>query len=358
MIAPIVVKNAPERKVFGPVLIPDEPDYDGDVVSAEKIEQIHDLFNEKYQNIDVQHSLQNVGKIYTSYIAPSEISYGEQKFPQGTWMMGVKVTDDKAWKLVEKGILTGFSIMAINPVIGNATKGEGGRTTLADLGNDWIVNAVSLVTDPAVPRAKFVAIKSSGEENIMQKIFKGLQGILQMITSSKAADVFEKTEEVQDVTPEEVQQLIQTALAPIMEQMTAIQEQLKPAEQSAPAGDVEKATEEKKPEDKVPAEEIPAEEKPAEDKSEEPAKAEVPAEQPKEEVPAEDKPAEEDPKKEDEVLKAQLEAALQKIAELETAQKSAYSKRLTGQDGIDNQVVKENKTVDRDAFGRKIKKAN
>lgn len=350
MIAPIVVKNAPERKVFGPVLIPDEPDYDGDVVSAEKIEQIHDLFNEKYQNIDVQHSLQNVGKVYTSYIAPSEITYGEQKFPQGTWMMGVKVTDDKAWELVEKGILTGFSIMAINPVIGNATKGEGGRTTLADLGNDWIVNAVSLVTDPAVPRAKFVAVKSSGEENIIQKIFNGLQGILQMITSTKAADVFEKIEEVQDVTPEQVQQLIQDALAPIMEQMVALQEQLKSAEPPADAEDVEKATEEKKPEDEVPAEETPAEEKPAEDKP----KEEVPAE----EKPAEEVPAEEDPKKEDEELKTELQAALQKIAELENAQKSAYSKRLTGQDGIIAQPVKQNQFEDRDALGRKIKKKN
>lgn len=34
------------------------------------------------------------------------------------------------------------------------------KTTLNDLGEDWVVNAVSLVDEPAVPAAKFTTIKS------------------------------------------------------------------------------------------------------------------------------------------------------------------------------------------------------
>jgi hypothetical protein len=188
---PIVMKSTPERKVFGPVLIPDKPDLDGDIVSAEKIRQVHDLFNEKYGNIDVQHSLQNVGKVYESYIAPTNLPFqvdGVQVvYPKGTWMIGVKVTDDQAWSLVEQDKLKGFSIMAVNPALkGNVSKSDGGRVTLNDLGADWIVNAVSLVDTPAVPDSRYIVIKSAGEGTVWDKVMKGLQSLINLISSDKA----------------------------------------------------------------------------------------------------------------------------------------------------------------------------
>jgi len=54
--APIVYKNDEKRIVFGPVLIPNEPDSDNDTVSEEQIEKVAHKFVEDYGNIDLQHS--------------------------------------------------------------------------------------------------------------------------------------------------------------------------------------------------------------------------------------------------------------------------------------------------------------
>ena len=164
--APFVMKNDEKRIVYGPVLIPDEPDSDKDVVSAEKIEEVAHKFVEDYGNIDLQHSLNNVGRLVESYITPVELVINENlTVPKGSWMMGVRVTDDNTWQAVKNGKLGGFSIMAINKMaMKSADTTEKNhaqkRTTLADLADGWIVNAVSLVDEPAVPKAKFVAIKS------------------------------------------------------------------------------------------------------------------------------------------------------------------------------------------------------
>ena len=161
--APIVYKNDEQRIVFGPVLIPNEPDTDGDVVSAEHIETVAHKFVEEYGNIDLQHSLNNVGKLVESYILPVDIDTGDGNIvPKGSWMMGVRVTDDDSWEAVKNGKLGGFSIMALQKAAMKSSEKsqESKRVTLADLGEDWIVNAVSLVDEPAVPKAKFLAIKS------------------------------------------------------------------------------------------------------------------------------------------------------------------------------------------------------
>lgn len=176
--APIVYKNDEKRIVFGPVLIPDEPDTDGDVVSAEHIEKVAHKFVEEYGNIDLQHSLNNVGKLVESYILPMDMDAGDGKIiPKGSWMMGVRVTDDDVWEAVKDGRLGGFSIMALQKAAMKSAE-EPKRVTLADLGDDWIVNAVSLVDEPAVPKAKWLAIKSKGggskvNEETVQKAIAG-----------------------------------------------------------------------------------------------------------------------------------------------------------------------------------------
>jgi len=181
--APIVYKNDEKRIVFGPVLIPDEPDSDGDVVSAEHIEQVAHKFVEEYGNIDLQHSLNNVGKLVESYILPVDIDTGDNNIvPKGSWMMGARVTDDATWKAVKDKKLGGFSIMALQKTaMKSAEKNqESKRITLADLGDDWIVNAVSLVDEPAVPKAKWLAIKSKGvSTDVNETVEKAINGSLE-----------------------------------------------------------------------------------------------------------------------------------------------------------------------------------
>lgn len=166
--APLVYKNEEKRIVYGPVLIPNEPDTDGDVVTAEKIENVAHKFVEEYGNIDLMHSLNNVGRLVESYILPVDLEVDENTLiPKGSWIMGVRVTDDDAWQAVKDGRLSGFSIMALQKMSMKSSekKQKSKRVTLADLGDDWIVNAVSLVDEPAVPKAKWIAIKRKSKDN-------------------------------------------------------------------------------------------------------------------------------------------------------------------------------------------------
>src|SRR5690349_6710844 len=95
--APLVFKELEQRIVRGPVLIPNEPDTDGDIVTAEQIERVAYKFAEEYGNIDLQHSLVNVGKLIETYITPVELNFdvdGQSvSVPKGSWIMGVRVTD-------------------------------------------------------------------------------------------------------------------------------------------------------------------------------------------------------------------------------------------------------------------------
>lgn len=173
--APFVYKNDEKRIVYGPVLIPDEPDTDNDVVTEEHIENVAHKFVEDYGNIDLMHSLNNVGRLVESYILPVDLQVdNDSVVPKGSWVMGVRVTDDNAWQSVKEKKLGGFSIMAMQKTAMKSSEKnvekESKRVTLADLGDDWIVNAVSLVDEPAVPKAKWIAIKSKSDSNINNNI--------------------------------------------------------------------------------------------------------------------------------------------------------------------------------------------
>jgi hypothetical protein len=203
--APFVFKNDEKRIVYGPVLIPDEPDTDDDVVTAEQIETVAHNFVEEYGNIDLMHSLNNVGKMIESYILPMDLELENDVIvPKGSWMLGVRVTNDDSWQAVKDGKLSGFSIMAIERMAmksaDNTTEKNQSqkRTTLADLEDGWIVNAVSLVDEPAVPKAKFIAIKSKakkkGEEITEETVQKAINGSIEhrkQLVRSKVYQTFD-----------------------------------------------------------------------------------------------------------------------------------------------------------------------
>lgn len=199
--APVVLKNTAKRIVLGPVLVPDEPDTDNDVVSKEKIEEVAHLFMERYGNIDLQHTLNNVGKVIESYILPFDWQINDEYIiPAGSWMMGVKVVDEESWAAVEAGLLNGFSIMAVSKTVLKSKESQTEkskavkRTTLADLeaNGDWIVNAVSLVDEPAVPKARFIAVKSKNEhQSIVEKALAGSLEHRRALIRDKLYAVFE-----------------------------------------------------------------------------------------------------------------------------------------------------------------------
>ncbi len=106
----------PERKVWAAVLIPGEVDKQGDLVPEPEIERAAHNYLKRYRKVDEDHSLDDgSGEPIESYVLKQETTFdlpdgsGSRTYPEGTWIMGVELTDE-AWKRVESGELSGFSI--------------------------------------------------------------------------------------------------------------------------------------------------------------------------------------------------------------------------------------------------------
>jgi len=208
---PIFKAVEKQRLVYAAVLVPGEPDLDADIgeklLTAEEIEKVAHKWMEEYGNIDYMHGLNNVAKPVETFILPMDWeveAFGEKMLlPKGTWVLAAKVVNDTAWKKVESGELTGFSIMGIQSnvlksIMNDVSKGKRvdeslnaamKRVLIADLGKDWLVPFVSLVDEPCVPKAKFFAIKkkklpeedpnlvnkANSGESVLEKIMKYFQ---------------------------------------------------------------------------------------------------------------------------------------------------------------------------------------
>ncbi|WP_145047867.1 XkdF-like putative serine protease domain-containing protein [Paenibacillus xylanexedens] len=102
--------------VIGVVYQPDVEDVHGDMMDAVEIEKAAHLFmeNQHTYNIDKQHDLDaDKGYVVESYIAPCDMEIGDQVIVKGSWVAGVKVTDDDTWEDIQKGEITGFSMFGI-----------------------------------------------------------------------------------------------------------------------------------------------------------------------------------------------------------------------------------------------------
>jgi hypothetical protein len=210
---PIVMKNAAQRIAYAPVLVPGEPDSDGEVLTAEKIEEVAHGWMESYRNVDLMHTLNNTGVPVESYILPMPMAveaYGEKmELPVGTWVLASKLSPD-AWAAVEAGVLTGYSVMGIKRAhLDMAMKSSDAldeaalkRTLLEDLGPDWVAAFVSVVDHPAVPKAKFFALKSkefSMEDEIVDAVGKAAKGSPTFLEKIRRLAGVSKAEAPEDV---------------------------------------------------------------------------------------------------------------------------------------------------------------
>jgi len=111
-----IIKSDEMRLVTGVVFIPDRPDSQGDVISAEEIEYSAHDYMIRSRLSDLQHKIvlgNNSVVPVESYIAPQELVVNGITIPAGSWVMTVKVFDDKIWEMVKRGELNGFSISGV-----------------------------------------------------------------------------------------------------------------------------------------------------------------------------------------------------------------------------------------------------
>ena len=147
----IIQKSEEKQYVLGIVYAPDEVDLQGDYASLSSIEKAcHDftillqkpsVINKSYSEImksifkclsekgevklDVTEVYQDIqkgalglqhedwsngiGEIVENYIAPCDMTIGDQAITKGTWLMGV-ILSKSNWELVKSGDLTGLSM--------------------------------------------------------------------------------------------------------------------------------------------------------------------------------------------------------------------------------------------------------
>mgnify|MGYP003560811473 CR=1 FL=1 len=114
----LISKSADELKqaVFI-VRVPNEPDLHGDTTSAEEIQKGRHNFNKFCRQPNLFHiSKTNMFEFAESYIAPVDMTIGEEVIKAGTWLANVQFNDDDLWQAVKDGEVSGLSIGALAAV--------------------------------------------------------------------------------------------------------------------------------------------------------------------------------------------------------------------------------------------------
>lgn len=203
-----------ERIVYSAVAIPGEPDYDGEILTPEEIRHAAHAYLRDYRIVDPEHvcalgQCKEVGNPVESYITtePMTVKSYENtlmEFPIGTWIIGIDVFDDSTYNDIQNGVKTGVSLTAKRA--DGVTKS---RVLIRDLGPDWVVKTVSIVKNPAVPKAKFFSIKRSDSmtENHEDNVTKGFDRVVEAIKGLREPikEPREETVEPTYVTHEELE---------------------------------------------------------------------------------------------------------------------------------------------------------
>ena len=101
------------EEVLGIVLVPDEPDGEGDIFTKDAVKNACYQFNRDFMNQTYRHQhflTKEQVEVVESYIAPVEMRMGDKVIKEGTWLMRSIIHDPEIQKDVREGRLKGFSV--------------------------------------------------------------------------------------------------------------------------------------------------------------------------------------------------------------------------------------------------------
>ena len=111
-----IAKADIEKKlVYGVVLEPmtdvtKEGDAHGDRMTAEEIEKSAHGYMKEHQVLKLQHQGGAVSaRPVESYIAPCDMTIGEQEVKKGSWVLVTKIEHEGLWSAIKKGTIGGYS---------------------------------------------------------------------------------------------------------------------------------------------------------------------------------------------------------------------------------------------------------
>jgi hypothetical protein len=109
-----IKKSSIANVVVVPVLIPDEEDLNGDIISSEEIQKTAYEFIENLasKEVNIDHTTEEVkdAEFVESYIAPIDLDFGDgETVPKGSWIVGIKLSD-KFYEMAMSGEFVGVSM--------------------------------------------------------------------------------------------------------------------------------------------------------------------------------------------------------------------------------------------------------
>lgn len=109
---PIYKADGDERIAYGIVLEPETCDSQKEIYSAEEIRSAAHEYMEHFRHAGLMHQTRIDGRvrILESFIAPADFEIEGVRVKRGTWLMAMRIVDDKLWEAVKEKRLTGFSI--------------------------------------------------------------------------------------------------------------------------------------------------------------------------------------------------------------------------------------------------------
>ncbi len=111
-----IIKIDKKKQMAGGVVYePDQVDTQGDYTDSKEIEKAMYRFMEKYATDTKRIKINHMGKRYffpivECFQAEQDTMKGGQLLKAGTWWLMIKIPNEKIWKDVESGKLTGFSM--------------------------------------------------------------------------------------------------------------------------------------------------------------------------------------------------------------------------------------------------------
>ncbi|MBA7548669.1 hypothetical protein ES705_41134 [subsurface metagenome] len=106
-----ISKKTDEHIVCGVVYAPNEVDSQGDTTTEEEIRKALYSYMGGPQKFKLNHKGKYIdAKVLEIYIAPVDFEMSNQKIKKGSWLLISRVLDEKVWKGIKDGTITGYSL--------------------------------------------------------------------------------------------------------------------------------------------------------------------------------------------------------------------------------------------------------
>lgn len=106
--------------VYGKALVPNRIDFQGDLVTIEDVEESAHNFLMNLQKAYVElltegsstTNASEIGFMHKIFKGVGGFGYIVESYidPEGSWILGTKITDQAVWKMIKEGKITGYSI--------------------------------------------------------------------------------------------------------------------------------------------------------------------------------------------------------------------------------------------------------